>query len=170
MSRTFPVLWHYLESDWIIKLQIIFLPVVSIYRILIRVFLPRLPSCCLLIHSYFLFTFPSKRQEQSSLRAALRWATVAEGLQREQVPHTWLLSFRKLYIVQVLVGKNVTECKRNRPLKNSFDFNGKEELSDEQESGEKSWLHLPSCLNPNNSTSRVSIPVFVDLGLKQKFF
>lgn len=60
------------------------------------------------------------------------------------------------------------EWKRNRPLQNSFDFNGKKELSDVQGSGMKSWLHLPSCLNPDNSTSRMSIPVFVDLGLKQK--
>lgn len=65
----------------------------------------------------------------------------------------------------VSTGKNVAECKRNRPLQNNFDFYRKEELSDEEGRGEKSWLQLPSLLNTVKPTFVMSTPVFVGLGL-----
>lgn len=62
---------------------------------------------------------------------------MAGGLQREWVPHALLPRSRKLdrsrklNIAQVFWEKNVPEGKRNRPLQNSFDLNGKKEFSDE---------------------------------------
>lgn len=94
----------------------------------------------------------------------MRQATAAGRLQRERVPYALSLSSHRLSIA-VSTGKNVAEHKRNRPLQNNFDFSRKEELSDEEGSGEKSWLQLPSLLNTVEPTFVMSTPVFVGLGL-----
>lgn len=97
---------------------------------MVSVFLPRLPRCCLLSHLYFLFTFPSKRYTAERSEGCFEVSYSGKRVAEVGVQHALLLSSRKLSIAQVLLGKVSAECKRNRSLQNSFDFNGKE-LSDE---------------------------------------
>lgn len=80
------------------------------------------------------------------------------------MPHALPLGSSRLSIAQFLLGKTLPAA-RSKPLQNSFDFYRKEELLDEEGSGEKSWLQPPCLLNPVNSTFMMSTPASVVLGL-----